>query len=97
MPDFQLSFRYLILIHFSIGITCYTCPKGAENNEICNQKAVDLPCPPNLPFCLNQNYINNISQKTILVAKTCSVQDHCVQGCQYVNHTTKVGSKTNIF
>jgi hypothetical protein len=85
-------------------ITCYTCPRGAESNSMCNREAIDLPCHPGLAFCMNQHLFQYQNQKqketasqlqpktTLSVKKICANKKDCVNlsGCTTFHNSTKV-------
>ncbi|CAB3378568.1 Hypothetical predicted protein [Cloeon dipterum] len=64
------------------SLTCFTCV-NVSNNEVCNQYAIDRPCPAGKTFCHTLHAMGQLGESW-LVNKKCVDRSECTQdsvGC----------------
>ncbi|XP_059486453.1 ly6/PLAUR domain-containing protein 6-like [Neocloeon triangulifer] len=64
------------------SLTCFTCV-NVSDNEICNQYAIDRPCPAGKTFCHTLHAMGQLGDSW-LVNKKCADRSECTQaavGC----------------
>ncbi|XP_039277066.1 ly6/PLAUR domain-containing protein 6B [Nilaparvata lugens] len=71
------------------GLTCYTCV-NVSDNSMCNQFAIDHPCPKGHNFC-HTLHIMDSRGASVIVNKKCSDSTECWPhsvGCMHIDTQT---------